>query len=100
MHHAEGLRRLVKDESLVEAIRTDYTTAPITLAERALLDYAVKLAREPWAMQQEDIERLRSAGWSDAAVLDLVIVTAYYAFVNRIAQGLGVELESRWDQAR
>ncbi len=100
MHHAEGLRRLVQDESLVEAIRTDYTKAPISPAERALLDYAVKLAREPWAMQQEDIERLRSAGWSDAAILDLVIVTAYYSFVNRIAQGLGVELESRWGQAR
>ncbi len=100
MHHAEGLRRLVQDESLVEAIRTDYTKAPISPAERALLDYAVKLAREPWAMQQEDIERLRSAGWSDAAILDLVIVAAYYSFVNRIAQGLGVELESRWGQAR
>jgi uncharacterized peroxidase-related enzyme len=89
----------VKDEALVQAIQTDYTTAPISPAERALLDYAVKLAREPWAMQQEDIERLRAAGWSDAAILDLVIIAAYYAFVNRLAQGLGVELEARWGEA-
>jgi uncharacterized peroxidase-related enzyme len=89
----------VKDEALVQAIRTDYTTAPISPAERALLDYAVKLAREPWAMQQEDIERLRAVGWSDAAILDLAMVAAYYAFVNRLAQGLGVELEARWGKA-
>lgn len=100
MHHAEGLRRIVKDEALVKAIRTDYTTAPISPAERALLDYAMKLAREPWAMQQEDIERLRAAGWSDAAILDLAMVAAYYAFVNRLAQGLGVELEARWGKTR
>jgi uncharacterized peroxidase-related enzyme len=84
----------------VEAIGTDYTTAPITPAERVLLDYAVKLTREPWNMRREDVERLRSAGWSDAAILDLVIVAAYYSFVNRIAEGLGVELEPRWGQTR
>ncbi len=100
MHHAEGLRRLVRDEALAEAIRTDCTTAPIAPAERVLLDYAVKLTREPWNMQREDVERLRSAGWSDAAILDLVVVAAYYSFVNRIAEGLGVELEPRWGQAR
>ncbi len=100
MHHAEGLRRLVKDEALVKAIELDYTKAPITLAERALLDYAAKLTREPWAMQREDVERLRAAGWSDAAILDLNIVAAYYAFVNRIADGLGVQLEPRWGKTR
>jgi alkylhydroperoxidase family enzyme len=58
-----------------------------------LLDFAVKLTREPWACAETDITRLRSAGWSDRAILDLTLVVGYFAFVNRIAQGLGVELE-------
>ena len=65
--------------------------------DRALLDYAVKLTREPWAMTQTDIQVLRETGWSDAAILDLNLVASYYAFVNRLADGLGVRLEARWD---
>ncbi len=70
----------------------------MTPAERAMLDYAAKLTREPWAMVEADVEALRAAGWSDAAILDVNQVTGYYAFVNRLADGLGVELEDFWDQ--
>ncbi len=41
----------------------------------------------------EDIARLREAGFADRAVHDICAITGYYAFVNRIADGLGVELE-------
>ena len=74
----------------------DYTRAQISPMDRALLDYAVKLTREPWAMKQTDIQMLRETGWSDAAILDLNLVASYYAFVNRLADGLGVRLEARW----
>jgi uncharacterized peroxidase-related enzyme len=80
----------------MEAMVKDYTTAPIPPAERALLDYAVKLTREPWTITAEDIAALRAAGWSDSAILDLNLVASYFAFVNRIADGLGVPLEPRW----
>ena len=76
----------------------DSTRAPVSPAERALFDYAVKLTREPWAMTADDIVALRAAGWSDAAILDLNLVASYYAFVNRLADGLGVELEARWGE--
>ncbi len=99
MHHAEGLRRLIKNEELVEQIKRDYRTAAITPADRALLDYAEKLTREPWNMKPADVEALRAAGFSDAAILDANIVASYYAFVNRLADGLGVELEARWGEA-
>jgi len=95
-HHAEGLRKLTKDEKLVEDLLRDYTSAQISPKDRALLDYAVKLTRQPWAMKQSDIQALRDAGWSDTAILDLNLVASYYAFVNRLADGLGVELEPRW----
>jgi uncharacterized peroxidase-related enzyme len=58
-----------------------------------MLDYAEKLTRTPAAVGREDVEALRRVGFSDADVLHVAEVTAYYAFVNRIADGLGVELE-------
>ena len=62
-----------------------------------MLTYAEKLTRTPWDMLPEDIAPLRTAGFSDAAILDINQVAGYYAFVNRLADGLGVPLESSWD---
>lgn len=88
----------MKDEALVEAITRDYTSAPISAADRALLDYATKLTRAPWTMTEQDIAALRDAGFSDSAIFDLNQVVSYFAFVNRIADGLGVQLEARWGE--
>ncbi len=71
----------------------DYRKASSSEKERALLDFAVKLTREPWASTEEDIGRLGAAGWSDSAILDLTLVVSYFNFVNRLASGLGVDLE-------
>ncbi len=62
-------------------------------ADRAMLLYVEKLTLTPWDMVQEDVVILRTAGFSDAAILDINQVTGYYAYVNRLADGLGVELE-------
>ena len=78
---------------------SDYREAALSPADRAMLDYAVKLTLEPWNMVEEDVQALRVAGFSDAAILDINQVTGYYAFVNRLADGLGVELEDFWDKA-
>ena len=58
-----------------------------------MLAYAVKLTRTPGEMTASDVEDLRATGFSDRDVLDIVEVTAYYAYANRIADGLGVEPE-------
>lgn len=58
-----------------------------------MLDYVEKLTLKPWEMVEADVARLRNAGFSDSAILDINQVTGYYAFVNRLADGLGVELE-------
>ena len=63
-----------------------------------MLDYVVKLTKEPWSMVKADVKALRETGFSDVAILDIVQVTGYYAYVNRLADGLGVELESIWDE--
>ena len=61
-----------------------------------MLDYAHKLTVEPWTMTRDDVEALRTAGFSDRAILDMNQVAGYYAYVNRLADGLGVELEGFW----
>ena len=58
-----------------------------------MLEYAEKLTLTPSAMTHSDVEALRIAGFSDADILAIAEVTAYYAYVNRIADGLGAEVE-------
>lgn len=62
-----------------------------------MLEYAAKLTREPWTMAEVDVQTLRDQGFTDAAILDVNQVTGYFAFVNRLADGLGVELEGYWN---
>jgi uncharacterized peroxidase-related enzyme len=59
----------------------------------AMLAYAVKLTLKPGEMVSADVDTLRTAGFSDRDILDIVEVVAYYAYANRIADGLGIELE-------
>jgi len=59
-----------------------------------MLEYAEKLTLTPAAMAAEDVHALRAAGFSDRDVLDIAETVSYYAYVNRIAQGLDVQLES------
>ena len=63
-----------------------------------MLGYAVKLSLEPWNMEEADVQELRDAGFSNTGILDIVHVTGYYAYVNRLADGLGVELEKFWEE--
>ena len=58
-----------------------------------MLRYCKKLTLEPSRMSQEDVESLRRSGFTNSDILAIVEVAAYYAYVNRIADGLGVELE-------
>ncbi len=59
-----------------------------------MLEYSEKLTLRPWEMLEEDVLALREAGFSDSAILDVNQVTGYFAFANRLADGLGIELES------
>ena len=63
-----------------------------------MLDYAVKLTRRPGAMTVADASALRAAGFGDRSILDICQLVAYYNYVNRLADGLGVELEPGWGE--
>ncbi len=75
---------------------TEWRAAPLSAADHAMLEYAEKLTLRPWEMVEADVQALRAAGFSDTAILDINQVTGYYAYVNRLADGLGVELEAFW----
>ncbi|WP_261130425.1 carboxymuconolactone decarboxylase family protein [Bacillus sp. Marseille-Q3570] len=92
-HHGAALHLLVKDESFVEQLKQDYKDANITEKEEAILDYAVKLTRKPNSVHDNDIQNLRDKGCTDQEILDVCQITSYFNFVNRMAEGLGVQLE-------
>jgi uncharacterized peroxidase-related enzyme len=93
IHHRRGLRRLLKDDELVQRIEADYESAGLSAKRLAMLRYAVKLTREPAMIVAEDVESLRGVGFTDLDILHIAEVVAYYAYANRIANGLGVPLE-------
>jgi uncharacterized peroxidase-related enzyme len=85
-------------DGLVLGLARDAAAAAVEPTDRVMLDYAIKLTRTPCEIGLADVERLRSAGFDDRAVHDICAIAAYYAFVNRIADGLGVELEARFSR--
>lgn len=97
-HHAAGLGRLIRRrpdaETFIDGLQRDYRTLELSPRERVLLDYAAKLTSTPWELAESDLEPLREAGLSDVDILDANLTVAYFAYVNRLAQGLGVEVES------
>ncbi len=92
-HHRRGLRRLLRDDDLLERIEADFETAGVSEKRLAMLRYAVKLTMAPGEVGEDDVESLRNAGFSDTDVLHIVEVVGYYAYANRIADGLGIPLE-------
>jgi uncharacterized peroxidase-related enzyme len=91
-HHAD-LRSEVASEERALAVEEDYRTAGLSSREVALLEYAVKLTRDPSAVDAGDIERLRRFGYSDEQIVDAVHCIGYFNFINRVLDGLGVDPE-------
>jgi uncharacterized peroxidase-related enzyme len=59
----------------------------------AMLRYAVKLTENPGSVEEADVINLRDVGFSDLDILHIAEVVAYFAYANRIADGLGIPLE-------
>ena len=84
---------MLKDDGLVARIQKDFRAADLDPKRMAMLEYVEKLTLTPGEMEHSDVEALRVAGFSDADILAIAEVTGYYAYVNRIADGLGVQVE-------
>lgn len=99
VHHGAGLRTLTGSFELSRAlVRQGPDASGLNDRDAEMLRYALRLTRSPSEIEERHIGRLRSVGFDDRAILDICQVTAYYNYVNRLADGLGVELEAFWEQ--
>jgi uncharacterized peroxidase-related enzyme len=78
------------DEGLVAALQEDYTKAPISEQDRAMLDYAAQLTRDATRISPEDHARLRAAGFDDRGILQITLIASWFNYINRVADALGV----------
>ncbi len=78
---------------MVQALREDYTRAPISEQDRVLLDYVVKLTKDATQVSRDDHERLRAAGFDDRGILQITLIASWFNYINRVADALGVGRE-------
>ena len=73
------------------SVLKDYRTAPIPEAEKAVFKFLEKVNRESNRIRSQDVEEVRSAGWSDEAIYDAISVCALFNFYNRWCDAAGVQ---------
>jgi uncharacterized peroxidase-related enzyme len=83
--HGAILRIRAKDSEIADRIATDWRTAPVTHRQRAMLEFAVMLARFPEEIDESDFETLHEHGFSDDDIWDIGSITALFALSNRVA---------------
>ena len=97
MHaHAHDFRSEIAktEEEKADQVLHDWRSAPLSPRERAICDYAAKLCGKPGSVSEADLEPLRAVGLDDATITDVVQVVSYFCYINRVAEGLGVDPES------
>ncbi len=80
-------------DAYVHALARDWRTAPLSEVDRALCTFAAKLTHTPAEMTPADLDTLRAVGLDDIAIHDATQVIAYFNYINRVADALGVEPE-------
>ncbi len=88
--HGAILRIYAKNPQIADQVAVDYRKADITPRQRAMLDFAVKLARTPEALVEADLRTLREAGFSEEDIWDIGGITAFFALSNRMAHLIGM----------
>ena len=74
----------------MEQLRADYRRAPITAAERAMLDFSVQISEDATRITREDVEGLKQHGFDDRAILQITLIASWFNYINRVADALGV----------
>jgi uncharacterized peroxidase-related enzyme len=81
------------DEELIERLKADYRTAPISQAERVMCDYVVQLTKDAVKITPEYHEKLRAVGFDDTAILQITLIASWFNYINRVADALGIGRE-------
>jgi alkylhydroperoxidase family enzyme len=74
----------------VQAIREDHRTAPVSEAEHAMLDYIDRMTRDAVQLGPDDLAKLRQHGFNDTAILQMTLIGAWFNYINRVADALGI----------
>ncbi|TMA54908.1 MAG: peroxidase [Deltaproteobacteria bacterium] len=77
----------------MEALRRDWRTANLDERDRAMLAYVEKLTKNPVSIWRDDMETLRAVGFDDTAILQITLIAAWFNYINRVADALGVGRE-------
>jgi uncharacterized peroxidase-related enzyme len=78
---------------MVHALRADYRSAPISEQDRVMLDYVVKLTKDATRCSPADHAALRAAGFDDKGILQITLIAAWFNYINKVADALGVGRE-------
>lgn len=81
---------MTSDEDLVAALRKGYSNAPISHQDQVMLEYVVKLTKDATRCSREDHNRLREVGFDDRGILQITLIAAWFNYINRVADALGV----------
>ena len=83
-------------DNIVEKLKETEIPDFLSEREKTIVEYSLKITKTPSKMTKDDVETLRKVRLTDEAILNVVMVNGYFAFVNRMADGLGIELEDYW----
>jgi uncharacterized peroxidase-related enzyme len=78
------------DEGFVKALIEDYENAPLKPQDRVMLDYVGVLTKDATRVTPTHHERLRQAGFDDRGILQITLIAAWFNYINRVADALGV----------
>ena len=89
--HGAILRIRAKHPLVADQVAVNYLKADITPRQRTMLDFAVKVCNESWAVSESDFQMMRDAGFSDEDIWDVAGITAFFGLSNRMANVLSME---------
>ena len=98
--HGEDFRAEVKDDTLADQLKQNWKTAELDDSDRSLCQWAEKLTKSPDKMTQADVDLLKEKRFSQSAISDAAQVISYFNYINRIADGLGVDLEPEMEKVK
>lgn len=94
VHHVNFMKQYGISDEMAQMVRDDYKRAGLDQKTVKLLEYAEKVTRHAYRVTDKDIQHLKEMGWMDREILEATAVAAHFNFINRMADALGVQLET------
>ncbi|MCI0628141.1 MAG: hypothetical protein L0387_41905 [Acidobacteria bacterium] len=91
--HAEFLRAASNDSQLAAQLKDDYRKANLPAQDRRMLEFVEKFTLYPWLLVRTDVALLQRAGFADSETLYIVLGSAHFNYLNRMADGIGIQFE-------